>query len=562
MSSRALLGVHNGGSLRVDFVRMLNRSTGRAVAAFWLAAAIAGAQTPSETPALRATTHLVEVSVTAQSKQGEPVLGLTRGDFTLLDEGNPQQIAYVRAAPAKQSGAPQRKLPPNFFTNRLDAGGVLPASATVILFDGLNTRLTDQIYAREQILRFLRQLQPGERVALYAMGRGPRVLQEFTDDSSALMKALAAFKGAAPASLNAPLYDPGVSGPEHFDAWLGELTFGLYDYYGEDRVFRTVRALAAIAGHLQQIPGRKNLIWVSGSFPVALDGGSVALPKRQVQGKAGQDKRGGRPELERAARALSKSNLAIYPVDARGLMAAQEYGGRLTNPELRNPDSSEVPRMQALADRTGGRAFFNNNDLAAALRSALDDARMTYVIGYYPSHHDWNGRFRRIELQVNRPEVELHYRRGYFAQPDEPEDSWYRQQALDASLWYPVDATGLRLTVAATPSTAGGLDLALQLDPNDISFQANGENRDCKLDVWLVQLDRQEKQIKTRAWTNNLSLDRATFDKVMQVNGLALVEHLDPEPEAALLRVLVRDVASGQVGSLTVPLRRFGSPKR
>ena len=381
---------------------------------------------------------------------------------------------------------------------------------------------------------------------------GPRVLQEFTDDSSALMKALSAFKGAAPASLSAPLYDPGVSGPEHFEAWLSELTFGLYDYYGEDRVFRTVRALAAIAGHLQQIPGRKNLIWVSGSFPVALDGGSVALPKKRAQGKTGQDKRGGRPELERAARALSKANLAIYPVDARGLMAAQEYGGRLTNPELRNPDSSEVPRMQALADRTGGRAFFNNNDLAAALRRALDDARMTYVIGYYPSHHDWNGRFRRLELQVNRPEVELHYRRGYFAQPDEPEDSWYRQQALDASLWYPVDATGLRLTVAVTPSAAGGLELALQLDPDDISFQPDGEKRDCKLDVWLVQLDRQEKQIKTDARTNNLSLDRTTFDKAMQVNGLALVEHLDPEPETALLRVLVRDVVSGQVGSLTV----------
>jgi VWFA-related protein len=538
---------------------MSNCSSARAIPVFWLLASLAAAQTAPAPQVLRATTHLVEVSVTAQSKQGEPVTGLTAADFTLLDEGTPQRIAYVRAEASQPAGARARKLPPNLFTNRLDLGGAAPSSATVILFDGLNTRLTDQAYAREQILKFLRQLAPGERVALYAMGRGPRVLQDFTDDSSALIRALAAYKGGAPASLSAPLYDPATSGAEHFDAWLGELSYDLYDYYGEDRVFRTVRALTAIAGHLEQIRGRKNLIWVSGSFPVSLDGDSVALPKKPGPGESGKDKRDSWPEVERAARALGKANLAIYPVDARGLIAAQEYGGPLAKPELRNPDTAEIARMQVLADRTGGRAFFNNNDLAAALRRALDDARMTYVIGYYPSHHDWKGRFRKIDLRVNRPGVDLRYRRGYFAQPDEPGDAWYREQVLNAALWNPVDTTGMRLTVAVTPSAAGGLDLALQIDASDIAFQSNGQKRDCALDVWLVQLDANEKQIKTRARTNNLSLDPATFDKVKQVNGLALAEHLNPEPEATLLRVLVRDVATGKLGSLTVPLRRFAA---
>lgn len=525
----------------------------RMTPALWILAANAvAAQTAPPNPApdvLRTTTRLVEVSVTAQSKEGEPIAGLTQDDFILLDEGVPQKIAYVRTETAQASGAQQRKLPPNLFTNRLDAAGPAPTSATIILFDGLNTRLTDQAYAREQILKFLRQLKPGERVALYALGRGPRVLQDFTEDSSALIKALTAFKGQAAASLSAPLYDPATSGPEHFDAWLGELSFDLYDYYAEDRVFRTVRALTAIAGHLEQIKGRKNLIWVSGSFPVSIDGDSVALPR-----KTAQSKRESWPEVERAARALGKANLAIYPVDARGLIAAQQYGGPLAKPELKNSDTSEIARMQSLADRTGGRAFFNNNDLVAALRRALDDARVTYVLGYYPSHHDWKGRFRKIGLQVNRPNAQLHYRRGYFAQPDEPVDSWYREQVLNASLWNPVEATGLRLTVAVRPSPAGGMDLALQIDPSGIAFQLKGEQRECGLDVWLVQLDRQEKQIKTNARTNNLSLDQTTFDKVNLVKGLTLAEHLNPEPEAALLRVLVRDVASGQLGSLTVPL--------
>ena len=521
---------------------MQSRFNTGATAAAWLWTTLA-AQTPPEP--MRATTRLVEVSVTAHSKQGEPVAGLTQSDFLLVDEGVPQRIAHFRVETPQPSGTLQRKLPPNLFTNRLDA-----ASATVILFDGLNTRAIDQPYAREQILKFLRQLKPGERVALYAMGRGPRVLQDFTDDSSALIRAMAAYKGGTAASLEAPLHDPATTGAEHFEAWMGELTFGLYDFYAEDRAFRTVRALTAIASHLEQVPGRKNLIWVSGSFPVSLDGDSVAAPRRT---KAGQ--RESWPEVERASRALGRVNLAIYPVDARGLIAAQQYSGAPGSPQLRNPDTSEIARMQALADRTGGRAYFNNNDLSAALSRALDDSRMTYVLGYYPLHADWKGRFHRIDLRVNRPGTELHYRRGYFAQPAEPSDSWYREQVLNAALWNPVDATGLRLTVAIRPTSQGGVDLAIQIDPRDITFQLKGERRNCALDVWLVQLDRQEKLLKTKANTNNLSLDQPTFDRVSQVKGLALAEQVAPEPGAALLRVLVRDAASGTIGTLTVPLR-------
>ncbi|HEY3439330.1 MAG TPA: VWA domain-containing protein [Paludibaculum sp.] len=521
---------------------MRDRFISGVAAAAWLWTTSA-AQTPPEP--IRATTHLVEVSVTAHSKQGEPVTGLTQDDFQLFDEGVPQRIAHFRVETPQPSATPQRKLPPGMFTNRLDAG-----SATVILFDGLNTRLIDQPYAREQILKFLRQLKPGERVALYAMGRGPRVLQEFTDDSSALIRALAAYRGGMAASLAAPLHDPATTGAEHFDAWMGELTFGLYDYYTEDRAFRTVRALTAIASHLEQVPGRKNLIWVSGSFPISLDGDSVAVPRRTKPGQ-----RDSWPEVERASRALGKVNLAIYPVDARGLIAAQQYGGALSSPQLRNPDTSEIARMQALADRTGGRAFFNNNDLSAALSRALDDSRVTYVVGYYPLHTDWKGRFHKLDLRVNRSGTELHYRRGYFAQPVEPSDSWYREQVLNASLWNPVDATGLRLTVAVRPSLQGGIDLAIQIDPRDITFQSKGDRRNCALDVWLVQLDQQEKLLKTKANTNNLSLDQATFERVLQVKGLALAEQLIPELGAALLRVLVRDVASGTIGTLTVPLR-------
>lgn len=509
-------------------------------------------QSFSAAQVLSVTTRLVEVRVVAQNQQGEPVANLAQDDFTILDEGRPQQISFFRTEASQAASTISRRLPPDVFSNRIQTAS---AGATVILFDGLNTRFADQAYARQQILKFLQGLNPGEHVALYVMGRGPRVLQDFTSDSTALVKALESYKGGASASLEAPLYDPAVTGPSHWEAWLGELSFGLYDYYGDDRAFRTVRALITIANHLEPLPGRKNLIWVSGSFPVSLSGGSVPQPRKIAAGE-----RQAWPEFERAARALNRANLAIYPVDARGLMAEQGYAGPLTRPELRNPDTSEFANMQMLAERTGGRAFYNNNDLLTALHRAIDDSRLVYVLGYYPSHKDWKGRFHKIVVQVRRPDVTLNYRHGYFAQSDEPAESWYREQVLDAALWSPIDAAALGLTVAVRPAAAGGLDLALQLGPRDIALQHKQDKWECHLDIWLVQLDQKEHQLKTDAHTNNLALDQATYDRVMQADGLMVLDHVKPAPEALLLRVLVRDVTSGAVGSLTVPLRRF-TPK-
>jgi VWFA-related protein len=521
----------------------------RGVCLLLLAQALAGA----EQPPLRVTTRFVEVGVVAESKQGEPVPDLKREDFRVFDQGREQQIASYAPAVAASRG-PVRRPPPNTFSNRLEQFGV-PASATVILFDGLNTRVTDQAYARQQVIKFLQQLREGDRVALYVLGRGPRVLQDFTGDPATLLSALENHKVEPSPSLDAPLYDPAISIPEHFGAWLGELSFNLIDHFDEDRAFRTARSLIAIANHLERLPGRKNLLWVSGSFPISIELEQLPRPSR-----SGRRPRSISPEIERAARALNNANLAVYPVDARGLMAPQEYRADLPAASEHVPgrDQAMFATMRLLARRTGGRAFYNNNDLYGAMRRAADDIGRTYVLGYYPSHNDWNGRFREIKVEVNRPGIVLHHRGGYYAQPEEPADSWYREQVLDSAIWSPVDATRVGLTVQATPAAPGKLDLEVHIDAPDIVFQpAQNEGLwECKLDLWMVQLDRQEKQVKTFARTNNLRINQATYDRVVQAGGLRLVEHLDLAPEAKLVRVLVRDLTSGALGSVTVPLSR------
>jgi len=492
----------------------------------------------------RATTRMVELNVVASDREGRPVENLAQEDFTILDGGREERIAVFRFE--KAAVRAPKPLPAGVYSNRIDELGSAPSAATVILFDGLNTPFADQAYARDQILKFAGQLRPGDRVALYVMGRGPRVLQDFTDDPLRLAKALANFKGELAPSLEAPLYDPDVTAAGHFGSWLGELSYNLYDHFAADRAYRTLRALIAIANHLERLPGRKNLIWVSGTFPLTLAQDSLAAPRK----RPGSEKI---PETERAVRALSRADLAVYTVDARGLVATQEYVGDLRNPRLKNPDTSGQVVMRLLADRTGGRAFYNNNDLAAALRRAADDARASYVLGYYPSHQSWNGRFRPVEVKVRRPEAVLQYRHGYYAQPGEPSEPWYRENVLDAAIWSPLDASGLGLTVRMTPASGGAIRLGIQVDARNLTFYENRGKHECALDTWVVQIDREEHEVKRAAKANNLSLDAETYRRVTEAGGLMLVEQVSPEPGTMVLRVLARDVASGVLGSVTIP---------
>jgi len=220
----------------------------------------------SQETTLRVETRLGQVNVVVETRKGEPAAGLTRDDFRLSDEGREEAICVFTAGATRGPDISLPALPPNTFSNQLERSGSTSSSAAVILFDGLNTRIEDQAYARAQIQKFLAQLRPEDRVGLYVMGRGPRVLQEITGDSSALLKALAEYRGELNHTLEVPLQDPEMSMPAHFDAWLGELTFGLIDYYARDRALRTVRLLEAIANHLQPLGLRNRLLASENQF--------------------------------------------------------------------------------------------------------------------------------------------------------------------------------------------------------------------------------------------------------------------------------------------------------
>src|SRR6202158_3363699 len=153
------------------------------------------AETSRNVSSIRVATHLVQVNVIVNDKHGNPITGLTKEDFVLLDNKRPQEIQLLSAETNLRRDLPQTPLPPDTFTNRLSEHGSVPASVTVILLDALNTEFADQALTRKQVLKFLEHLRPQDRVALYWLGNNLYVLNDFTTDVASLREAIARSKG-------------------------------------------------------------------------------------------------------------------------------------------------------------------------------------------------------------------------------------------------------------------------------------------------------------------------------------------------------------------------------
>ena len=533
-------------------------------------------QAKQEPPVVRVTTRLVQVNVIVQDRKGEPVTDLTRDDFTLLDQGQPQivstfSVESLRTLPTAQPA------PPNVFSNRFEQKTHTPTSVTVILLDGLNTRFEDMAYARAQIIKFLGQLQPQDRVALYTLTTRLTVLHDFTSDATSLLRALERSKGHVSAELAASERELAASEPEPanpmgidaLDEFLKAANQRMADFYTINRVGRTAGTIEDIANHLARLPGRKNLVWVSGSFPF-----SIGLDTPFTPETTSQERRTFSEEIERAARALNNANMAIYPVDARGLMGpsfttrAPAFRPGQQGPGLRrnpvgpiglSPDRANIDTMNILADRTGGRAFYNTNDIQGSVRRAIEDSRVTYVLGFYPTHGNWDAKFREIKVQVKRPGLHLRYRRGYLALPEATFDSKKREVLMRAAVDSPLDDTSLgleaRLHVVDVPG-AMTLKTELLVYSRDLTLVAQGDRWAGTVDVLFVQRGTDGKELAGELKTLNLNLVRKTYDEIMK-KGLGLTRTLPLAPGAAQLRVVVRDVGSGSIGSLTIPLTKL-----
>jgi VWFA-related protein len=543
--------------------------------------ALLAGQTPSTTvtppPTFKASTRLIQVNVIVHDKKGDPVVGLIKDQFTLFDQGAAQRIGFFSdqcsSNPPDQSAAVAAKaaalVGPNVFSNRPQEGASAQGSVTAILFDALNTDFLDTGFARARVEKFLKGIQPGDRVALYGLSTKLLVLHDFTGDAEALAQALDRFKTVENAETSASKFkESNISaspvGPSStVDRVINDMNQQRSDAFMGARVQSTAAALEAVAKHLAGLPGRKNLIWISGSFPI-----NIGYFQQRLQGTR-PEKEGFSKEAQSAARALSGANVAIYPVDARALTTLGGVYNAATSPQIgaiqlqnhtRLPDSApirDIGTMQTLADATGGRVFENTNDIEGAVRSAIDDSRCTYVLGYYPDHDKWDGNFREIKVQVKRPGSETRYRRGYVAFTEAPLD--HNRAPLTAAniVAGPIESTELGLTVQiepdAGPAGAREIKAHLRFDTAAMRFEQKDGRWIDDLDVLWVQLDAKGGLIVSNGQTLTLKLSPETY-AAAAANGVKMSTTETIADQAVQLRFVARDRGTGADGSVTIPL--------
>ena len=516
-------------------------------------AAIAAGQTGDDPVVLRSETKLVQVSVVATDRKGEPVEGLQAADFTLLDRGKPQKIAFFQVDKAGASAARAVTLPPNVYSNRLGERVGVPTVITAILLDSLNTDWADQTQSQRQVVRFLRQVKDSDRVALYSLGRRLRILHDYTSDAGALIRKLDGYRGDLTSDLRASQVPPADAEGDV----LGRVLESQQEaaFFVEGRVRRTLQALEMIAEHLAGVPGRKNLVWVSSAFPMIFSTEQrLPLDSMPARSPALAEMRSYGREVDAAMRAINQANVAIYPVDARGLMTDPRFGADQRSAPAMNagwsPDNLDT--MRYVADRTGGRAFFNTNDIEGAVRRAIDDSRVTYTLAYYPAENT-DGKFHEIKVKVSRPGVSLRHRKGYTSFAERTPEGEQVSAELRQALWSPLDLTAVGVHARVVPAGADRLEVALQIEAQTVTLSERGGRWHGRIDIALVQRDDAGKQLDGLLDTINVALLPERYEQVRKA-GILYQRAVVRKPGAAVMKLAVHDAPSGLTGTLTVPL--------
>ncbi len=520
--------------------------------------------TPQEAPTIKITTRMVQVNVIVRDKKG-PVSDLKKEDFTLLEQGKPRTIASFSVAASANTPAPTgaAKLPPNIFSNQMDRDATSANNVTVVLLDGLNTPIADQAYARKAVIQFLESLHREDRIALYVLGGTLRVLHDFTSDYDQLRAAIARSKGENIGHLDASEPDVSDTGTA-IDDFLNGANQKISDFYTVDRVRRTTEALEAIARHVSSVPGRKNLVWVSGSFPfsIGLDGPMGGTNEQRTFSD----------EIQRATRRLNQANLAVYPVDARGLVglpksmtaAAPSRSIRAGAPPPKiNFRPTGLDTMDEIASRTGGKAFYNTNDIRGAIVKATEDAELTYTLGFYPASEELDGKFHELKVKVARSGVDVRYRKGYLAVDSPVPTDKQQLDDLKAAAVGPLDLTEIavstRVDVVNEPKP-GTLQLTMLIDAHDLQLEKIGEKWTGKAQLMILQVGADQKIVGNLSEAFKINLTDDQYKAILQ-KGMLIAKRVEPAKDVKQVRVLMQDKTTGKIGSLRMPVAQILAAK-
>jgi VWFA-related protein len=397
---------------------------------------------------------------------------------------------------------------------------------------------------------------------------------------------------------------PSVGGDSALSS-MQQFQADLTAYQTDQRVRMTLEAMQQLARYLSGVPGRKNLIWFSGSFPIALDPDDALQDPFEAMRNYPDD-------IRETAELLSAARVSVYPVDARGLitppsfdasyspsttlMSATLNGGRkgsrhmatANKPSPSTDDLNAAKRLMAeqasmeqIAEQTGGLYYINTNGLKEAVASAVENGSSYYTVGYIPAARQLDGQFHKIQINLDNLDYKLAYRHGYYADPpDKPPAHTLGQASLiiastvhgappSTQILFQARAlpdTDLSLQGTKLPAGTGGEQtptlkgplhrfiVDLNIDPHGILFETTPEGAlHAKVEFVLVAYDSDGKRVNSLDSGFQMNIRSDQYAHTM-ASGIPFRLPLDLPAGQFSLRIAVHDLAAGRAGSLEFPV--------
>ncbi|HVY94953.1 MAG TPA: VWA domain-containing protein [Bryobacteraceae bacterium] len=477
-----------------------------------------GAQTaaPEKTPVIHAETRVVQVEVVAIDSSGNPVTGLAKDDFSIRDNGKARAIDIFSVE--SQGGAvkvpPRPKLPAGVFTNRGPAPVENSRPPTVILLDASNGGGVPFQWARQAVMGVLKKLPPDERIAVYVVARhqGLMLLQDYTSDHALILKRLSHYVAPAPP----PPPPPNTRG----------LTSEESEYLQREATENIRLSLQGLAEHLSLGPGRKNIFFLTPGFS-----------QRAMN-------EGGKPGWDKTFTALNEANVAVNTVDPTGV----------------HPRTEGIFAEEQIAEETGGRAYFGKNDADDMLAEGIAASHVEYTLGFYLPESEQDSQFHSLQIATSRRGVQLSWRKGYYAGETELPPSEFQKSSkgdLDAALLNRVDETGVGITAhirTAWGSPRGKLDIQLNADAATLTLKPQKSGQSGEVQELFVQMNDSGDTLARISDQKEFDISAKGEARVLS-SGVPWSVSIPLMPAATRLAVVIRDSASGRVGSLMIPLK-------
>ena len=540
---------------------------------------------PVQNPSIKVESRIVVVDVVVTDKQGQSVPSLSKDDFHVFEEGSPQIVTsfeeHKGAAPSEVKWQP---MPPNVFTNFPTALGA--DSVNVLLLYRLNTQPQNQEFVRQQVIKYLGEVPPGTRLAVFALSSHLRIIRGFTTDFSGISAMLEDKKlGITPEvsrnlQTDANQYSDAEilrqmrksqAAPSAIDA-VGSFQRDEAAERTNSRIELTLQAFQQISRYLSAIPARKNLIWFSDNFPISF------FPDPRGRVPRNQD------HIQKTSDMLTSAKVAIYPVSALGVLgdptfdASKLAGSRR---ELEARLSANQIAMQTIAQETGGSAFYSTNALSDAVKDAVSNGSHYYTLAYSPANDKSDGKFRRIQVSLPDNNYTLSYRRGYFA--DQPRHEFASQEGAEDP-FVPLIGLGMpdfdqilfKLQVVPkspqpranapragsntklkAPFTRYDVNFAVALPDIAMGLDANG-TRHGRIEIMIIAFGPGGNILNIVRKRSNLTMDSKVYEATQQV-GMQVHEEIDAPPGEIYLRAGIYDVNSGNCGTVGAALNGFSS---